>query len=128
MRRVGTSALLVAVLMMVAAACGESFEAGELGAVEVAEGEEIQIRSIGPITGDVAFLGVPNLRGVEMAVSDYGPVEGWNVSIGTPMDGLCSPDGGQAAGQAVVADPQDVYTQELLAAAPRLEGVASPSA
>ncbi|MCY4085938.1 MAG: ABC transporter ATP-binding protein [Actinomycetia bacterium] len=28
----------------------------------------------------------------------------------------------------VVADPQDVYTQELLAAAPRLEGVASPSA
>ena len=107
MRRAGTLAVLLAVLALVAA-CGESFEAGELGAVEVAEGEEIQIRSIGPITGDVAFLGVPNLRGVEMAVADYGPIEGWNVSIGTPMDGLCSPDGGQAAGQAIVADPQVV--------------------
>ena len=107
MRRAGASALLIAVVML-AASCGESFEAGELGAVEVAEGEEIQIRSIGPITGDVAFLGVPNLRGVEMAVADYGPIEGWSVSIGTAMDGLCSPDGGQAAGQAIVADPQVV--------------------
>jgi branched-chain amino acid transport system substrate-binding protein len=81
------------------------FAPGPLGAVEVAPGEEIQIRSVNSITGDVASLGTPNQRGVELALIDYGPVAGRSVSMGTPLDDLCSPDGGQAAAQTVVADP-----------------------
>ena len=81
------------------------FVPGPLGAVEVAPGEEIQIRSVNSITGDVASLGTPNQRGVELALDDYGPVAGRAVSMGTPLDDLCSPDGGQAAAQRVVADP-----------------------
>ena len=71
-------------------------------------GEEIQIRSVNSITGDVASLGTPNQRGVELAIADYGPVAGRTVSMGTPLDDLCSPDGGQAAAQTVVADPSIV--------------------
>ena len=86
----------------------EEFTAGELGAVEVAAGEMIQIRSLNAITGDVAFLGVPNQRAVELAVADYGPVAGREVSIGAGLDDLCSSEGGQAAAQSIVADPSVV--------------------
>ncbi|MDP6480589.1 MAG: ABC transporter substrate-binding protein [Acidimicrobiales bacterium] len=59
------------------------------------------------ISGDVAFLGIPNQRGVELAIADYGPVGGHDVDLGAGMDDLCSADGGQAAAQMIVAD-QDV--------------------
>jgi len=84
------------------------FIPGPLGAAEVEPGEEIQIRSLNSISGDVAFLGTPNLRGAELAIADYGPVAGRNVSLGTSLDDLCSPDGGQAAAQIIVADPKVV--------------------
>ena len=111
---------LLAVSVLVVAACGGSasptepqaepvgFEAGPLGAAAVAPGEQIQIRSLNTISGDNAFLGIPNQRGVEMAIADYGPVAGREVSMGTPLDDLCSPDGGQSAAQATVADPSVV--------------------
>ncbi|MEE1571250.1 MAG: hypothetical protein V1247_06655, partial [Acidimicrobiales bacterium] len=74
---------------MVAAACGsdDADEAapaattaapaerpapGSLGVVEVGPGEAIQIRSLNAISGDVAFLGIPNENGIRMAVEDYG--------------------------------------------------------
>ena len=79
-----------------------------MGAVEVGAGEEIQIRSLNAITGDVAFLGIPNQRGVELAIADYGPIAGRSVSLGTGLDDLCSPDGGQASAQTIVADPSVV--------------------
>ena len=77
---------------------------GSLGTVEVGSGEEIQIRSLNAISGDVAFLGIPNQRGVELAIRDYGPIGGHDVTIGTGLDDLCSADGGQAAAQMIVAD------------------------
>ncbi len=80
------------------------FEPGPLGAVEVGPGEDIQIRSLQAISGDVATLGIPNQRGTELAIADFGAIEGRNVSIGTPLDDLCSADGGQAAAQTIVAD------------------------
>ena len=54
---------------------------GSLGTVEVGPGEEIQIRSLNAISGDVAFLGIPNQRGVELAIADYGPIGGHDVTI-----------------------------------------------
>jgi len=82
----------------------EGPEAGELGAVTVAPGEDIQIRSVEAISGDVAFLGVPNQRATELAIKDYGEIKGHNVTIGTPLDDLCSSEGGQSAGQTIVSD------------------------
>lgn len=89
-------------------AAPEEFVPGPLGAVEVAPGEAIQIRSLEAITGDVAFLGVPNQRGTELAIADYGEILGHAVNMGTGLDDLCSADGGQAAAQSIVADTQVV--------------------
>lgn len=86
----------------------EKPEPGPIGAVEVAAGEDIQIRSVQAISGDVATLGVPNQRGVELAIIDYGPIKGHNVTIGTGLDDLCNAEGGQAAGQTIAADEKVV--------------------
>lgn len=101
------------VLALVVAACGDGgsgadFEPGELGAVTVEAGEAIQIRSLNAISGEVAFLGVPNERAVRMAVEDYGQIEGHDVEVGTGLDDLCSAEGGQQAAQNIVADEQVV--------------------
>jgi branched-chain amino acid transport system substrate-binding protein len=89
---------------------GEAPAPGPLGAVELAAGEDIQIRSLQAITGPVASLGIPNQRGVELAIVDVGPIKGHNVNMGTGMDDLCSPEGGQAAGQAIAADDKIIGT------------------
>ena len=107
--RVRRFALYGLLLVLVSAACGaDEFEAGPLGAVAVGPGEAIQIRSLNSISGDFAALGIPNQRGVELAIADYGPVAGREVSLGTGLDDLCSPEGGQSSGQAIVADPSVV--------------------
>ncbi len=80
---------------------------GSLGTVTVRAGDAIQIRSLNSITGDVAYLGIPNQRGAELAVADFGQVHGFDVNLGPGLDELCSADGGQAAAQTIVAD-QDV--------------------
>ena len=46
-----------AAFALIAAACGgDDFEAGPLGAVEVAEGQDIQIRSLQAISGPAAAV------------------------------------------------------------------------
>ncbi len=85
-----------------------AFEPGPLGAVELAEGEDIQIRSLQAISGPVAFLGIPNQNAIQFAIDDYGPIMGHNVNLGTGLDDLCSAEGGQAAGQTIVADEKVV--------------------
>ena len=90
------------------AVSGDSLGDGSLGTVVVEAGAEVQIRSLNAISGDVAFLGIPNQRGVEQAVADYGPIKGFGVTSGQGLDDLCSADGGQAAAQQIVADEQIV--------------------
>lgn len=81
----------------------EEPEFGALGGVIVASGEDIQIRVSQVISGPNEPLGVPNQRGVELAIVDYGDIAGHAVALGTPQDSLCSAEGGQAVGQAIVA-------------------------
>jgi branched-chain amino acid transport system substrate-binding protein len=90
------------------AATGDYLGDGSLGVVTVAPGEAVQIRSLEAITGDVAFLGLPNERATGLAVADYGQIKGFDVSVGTGLDDLCSAEGGQAAAQTIVADEQVV--------------------
>ena len=90
----------------------------------------MQIRSLNTITGDVAYLGIPNQRGVELAIADFGPIHGFDVDMGAGLDELCSSDGGQAAAQRIVAD-EDVVgvigtscSAAATAAAPLITGAA----
>ena len=85
---------------------------GSLGYVHVEPGEDIQIRSLNAISGDVAFLGLPNERAVRAVTGlsgttnggDFGKIKGFLVNVGTGLDDLCSADGGAAAAQMIVAD------------------------
>ena len=95
---------------LVAAACGSSEppDAGDLGQVVIAPGESIEIRSLNVLTGANATLGIPNQRGVELAIADYGQIAGHDVNMGTGLDDLCNAEGGQAGAQTIVSDPQVV--------------------
>ena len=90
---------------------GDSLGDGSLGTITVEAGAEVQIRSLNAITGDVAFLGIPNQRAIEAAVADYGDIKGFAVTSGEGLDDLCSADGGQAA-------PVDVVEVRLVPVRP----------
>ena len=82
---------------------GETFTPGPLGAVTIAPGGAVEIRALQAISGDVAFLGTDQVRGMELAIEDYGDINGHAVNLGTPEDDLCSAEGGQAGAQAILA-------------------------
>ena len=97
---------LLSVLVLAAVSCGgQDFEAGRLGAVELAPGDAIQIRSMHVLTG-LGELGVPSHRGVELALADYGPIQGHDISLGAGLDSLCTEEGGRAAADTVTGDPR----------------------
>ena len=106
--RAGLAALLV-VAAAAAASCSGSdgFEAGPLGAVEVGPGEAIQIRSVQTLSHNPG-LGAPSQRGVALAIEDYGPVAGREVSMGAGIDSECTEAGGRAAAATAAGDPQVV--------------------
>ena len=93
-------------LMLGAAACADD-EADSSEVVIVAAGEDIQIRSLAVLTG-LGDLGTPSQRAVALAVEDYGPIKGHNVSMGAGLDSLCTAEGGRAAAETVIGDPQVV--------------------
>ena len=107
LRRVRQLALLAALAPAAVSCIGQPFEAGPLGAVEVAPSEAIQIRSLQVLTG-LGDLGVPSQRGVAMALEDYGPIGGRAVSMGAGLDSLCTEEGGRAAADTVTGDPRVV--------------------
>jgi branched-chain amino acid transport system substrate-binding protein len=102
--------MLVAVAL-VAAACGDDNGAtttqapttDPLGVVEIEPGESIQIRAHQAISGEVAPLGEDQVRGVQLAIADFGDIHGFSVSLGTPEDDLCDAAGGQSGAQSIVA-------------------------
>jgi branched-chain amino acid transport system substrate-binding protein len=112
-------AVLVASLALVAAACGgdddegagetttEEPTAGALGTVEIAPGEPIKIASLQSISGATASLGTDQVRGIEIAIEDFGEIMGHPVELQSEDDG-CSAEGGTTGAQRIVADPQVV--------------------
>ena len=99
--------IAVAALVLAIVACAGDDEASDPGVVEIAAGEDIQIRSLAVLTG-LGDLGTPSQRGVALALEDYGPIKGHNVSMGAGLDSLCTAEGGQAAAETVVGDPRVV--------------------
>ena len=110
---------LVAVLagtIIVAAACGEEeggngggeFQAGELGAVTIAPDEPLELGVIQTITGETASLGDDQVRGIELAVEDFGgEFRGHEIELSVE-DGGCTAEGGTAAAQSLVGNEQIV--------------------
>ena len=87
--------------------CGGEEAAGE-AVVVVDGGEEIQIRSLDTITGDLAFIGIPHQNAVMAAIADYGDIKGFSVTMGQGLDDGCSADVADAAARSIVEDAQIV--------------------
>ncbi len=99
--------LLLLSILLTAACIPHDLVSSPLGAVVVAPGEAIQIRSAEVLTG-IGELGIPRQRAVAMALADYGPIHGHPVSMGAGLDSLCTAPGGLGAAQTVAGDPRVV--------------------
>lgn len=103
----GLSAAAVCALLVGACSSGGGGDGvlgdGSLGVVEVGPGEAIQIRAVLALSGDVGS-GSTNEKMVRLAVGHYGPIHGFEVDLGLPVDEACSPEGGELAGREIAAD------------------------
>jgi len=107
-RRTRLGWLVVLLPLLLSGACvPQDFVVSPLGTVVVGPGEDIHIRSLEVLTG-VGDLGIPRQRAVAMALTDYGPIKGHNVTMGAGLDSLCTAAGGLAAAQTVIGDPRVV--------------------
>jgi branched-chain amino acid transport system substrate-binding protein len=87
---------------------GTTMPAGDLGVVEVAEGEPIKIASLQSISGDTASLGTDQVRATEIAIADKGEILGHPIELAFNEDDTCGAEGGQAGATRIIADPQVV--------------------
>ncbi len=79
-----------------------------IGVVKLRPGEPIHIAYWFVIAGPNASLGTDTMRGVEIAVDDFGnQIKGWPIKI-SGQDTGCNAEGGQAAATKLAADPSIV--------------------
>ena len=95
---------LTLTLLLSGACVPQNMVISPLGTVVVGPGEDIQIRSLEVITGSIRDLGTPRQRAVAMALADYGPIKGHNVTMGAGLDSLCTAEGGKAAAETAAGD------------------------
>ena len=88
------------------AADSGALKSGPAGAVEIKPGQPIEIRAL---LSDTVVPSVSPLvqAAIEMAIKDFGSINGHPVSLET-LDEMCSGEGGRATAEAVVADVQVV--------------------
>ncbi|MGB2896340.1 MAG: branched-chain amino acid ABC transporter substrate-binding protein [Anaerolineales bacterium] len=97
--------LLTAALMLTACGGAEPYECTDaLGCVSYGPDEPIRIASALVISGPNTDLGTDSQYGVEIAIDFKGQVLGHDVELQAEDDG-CNAEGGQTAGQKIVADP-----------------------
>ncbi len=92
-------ALLVGCVAAVAA-CGGGEDSDT---VVIEPNEPVQIRTLLSLTG-APSLAEPTRYGIEMAVRDFHSVHGHEIELGELIDSMCSPEGGRAGAERVVAD------------------------
>lgn len=95
---------LIITLLLSGACVPQNMVISPLGTVVVGPGEDIQIRSLEVITGSIRDLGTPRQRALAMALADYGPIKGHNVTMGAGLDSLCTAEGGKAAAETAAGD------------------------
>ncbi|MGH2445526.1 MAG: branched-chain amino acid ABC transporter substrate-binding protein [Candidatus Limnocylindria bacterium] len=79
-------------------------DADEFGCVEIAEGDPMTVGTIFVISGANETLGTDSQIGVDVAAQMRPEISGHAVEF-NEQDGLCGPDGGTAAAQALVTEP-----------------------
>ena len=101
-RNVLTTAILIALaaLALTAVACGGG---DDPDVVVLGPDEPVEIRTLLSGTGP-SPSGVTSRLSVEMAVEHFGRIHGHEIELGPPVDGMCTPEGGSAGAEQIVAD------------------------
>ena len=100
-------------------------EAASLGTVEIDKGDTIQIRSL-LSHGLVPSSAEDSRYSIELAIQNFGPIHGYKVELGEPIDSMCSAEGGRRGANKIIADSQVVgvigtsCSGAAVAASPRL--------
>jgi ABC-type branched-subunit amino acid transport system substrate-binding protein len=80
----------------------------EVEPVEIGAGEPLQLAAIQVITTESASLGEDQVRGIELAIEEYGgEFEGHEIALQVE-DGQCDAEAGATAAERIVSDPQVV--------------------
>jgi branched-chain amino acid transport system substrate-binding protein len=105
-----TVLFMMLVLAMLLAACGpaaatepESCKA-ELGCAVIKKDQTVKIGYAGPMTGDYSQFGIDMSQAMQLAVADFGDVQGWKVAMAVEDDGGGA-EGGAAVSNKLVSDP-----------------------
>ena len=80
---------------------------GDLGGVVVGAGEAVQLRSLLSHTGWKEPADASRIA-IEIAVRDFGDIHGHDVALGTQLNEMCTPAGGAAGAEQIIADAQVV--------------------
>jgi branched-chain amino acid transport system substrate-binding protein len=111
MRRSGSFVLLLCTMVLLLACRPQSpsFSCRDtIGCIQIAPDEPIKIGVLQVLSGDLAHLGLRNLRIIELALDDRGPeLLAHSLELETE-DSLCSQEGGSTAAAKIAADPQIV--------------------
>lgn len=98
-------AMLLTAALMLTACGGAAYECADpLGCVTYAPDEPVRIASALVISGPNTDLGIDSQYGVEIAMDFQGQLFGHDIELQAEDDG-CNAEGGQTAGQKIVADP-----------------------
>ena len=107
-KRRATFVAVLATLALVVAACTDGAaetDFGDIGGVVVPEGGGVRIAALQAISGSVANLGADQVRAIQIAIDDFGPIEGFPVFLSVEDD-LCLSAGGNTGATRIVSDPQ----------------------
>ena len=80
---------------------------GDLGGVVVGAGEAVHVRSLLSHTGWKEAADVSRIA-IELAVRDFGDIHGHDVALGTQLNEMCTPAGGAAGAEQIIADARVV--------------------
>jgi branched-chain amino acid transport system substrate-binding protein len=111
MRRFGSFVLLLCTTVLPLACQPQppSFECADaIGCIQIAPDDPIKVGVLQVLSGDLANLGLGNLRTIELVLDDRGrEILAHSVELQTE-DSLCSQEGGSTAAAKIAADPQNV--------------------
>lgn len=77
----------------------------DLGSVTIPAGEPVRIHILQALTGEETLFGVEQIRGVELAVSDFGDLRGHPVELADVIDKPCDPKDAQAGAREIANLP-----------------------
>lgn len=95
--------MLIVFCLALSLSAVNGFSAGNI--VKLKKGEPIHISYWVVTSGPNTSLGMDVIRGVEIAIEDFGgQIKGHNIKL-SGQDAMCSPEGGQAAASKIASDP-----------------------